>query len=196
MNLVSLVRATAPSMKDISAYLDGLSSAERVAQTRQLNGADQRRLFDAAAGFRTLRATDMVPASSPAMTGVRHEGRNSLPLFSLFAKVFYRPDDAAAAKSVTWGYNDGSPVVLTTVGPGYYVAVNHGEQEVLVDYLQQPPRPFPGSPPIIPNSARLSRFVFYQTQDVLRGVSAHVSIGRATRNGKDMNNWFVLCRAD
>ena len=32
--------------------------------------------------------------------------------------------------------------------------------------------------------------------DALRGVSKHVSIGRAIRNGKVQDNWFVLCRRD
>ncbi len=195
MTLTELVRAQTPVMNDIAAYLDGLSNADRIAQTRTLTGKDQAKLFEAAANFRVLRAPEMVPASTPAMTGVRHEGKNSLPLFSLFAKVFYRPDDASA-KDVSWGYNDGSSVVLTAVGPGYYVAVNHGTHEVLVDYLQQPPKPFPGSPPIISNGARLSRFVFYQTQDVVRAVSKHVSIGRASRAGKTLDNWFVLCRSE
>ena len=41
---------------------------------------------------------------------------------------------------------------------------------------------------------RLSRFVYYQTQDLMRGVSEHVSIGRASRNGEEMSAWFILCR--
>ena len=45
-------------------------------------------------------------------------------------------------------------------------------------------------------SARLSRFVYYRTQDVLRGVSRHVTVGRATKGGKPMSAWFVLCRDD
>ena len=195
MTLLELVRAEKLVMADIAAHLDGLSNAERILQSRTLTGKDQAKLFDAAVGFRTIRAPDMVPASVPALTPVRHEGKNSLPMFSQFCKVMYRPDDATA-KDVSWGYNDGSGVVLAAVGPGYYVAINHGTQEVLVDYLQQPPKPFPGSPPIIPNSSRLSRFVFYQTQDVLRGVSKHLTIGRARRNGKDLDNWFVLCRSE
>jgi hypothetical protein len=32
--------------------------------------------------------------------------------------------------------------------------------------------------------------------DVMRGVSTHVSIGRARRGGKMSDNWFVLCRED
>jgi hypothetical protein len=41
--------------------------------------------------------------------------------------------------------------------------------------------------------ARLSRFIC-TGRDFMRGVSQHVTIGRATREGKPMDNWFVLCR--
>jgi hypothetical protein len=36
--------------------------------------------------------------------------------------------------------------------------------------------------------------VYADTIDALRGVSAHVSVGRAMRGGKVLDNWFVLCR--
>ena len=36
--------------------------------------------------------------------------------------------------------------------------------------------------------------VYGGTQDVLRGVSEHVAVGRAFKGGKPMDNWFVLCR--
>ena len=42
--------------------------------------------------------------------------------------------------------------------------------------------------------ARLARFIYHRTRDFMRGVSEHVTIGRATREGKPMDNWFVLCR--
>jgi hypothetical protein len=51
-------------------------------------------------------------------------------------------------------------------------------------------------PPIKPNSAGGSRFVYFQTQDVLRGVSRHVSVGRDTKHGKPLDRWFVLCRSE
>jgi hypothetical protein len=30
--------------------------------------------------------------------------------------------------------------------------------------------------------------------DVLRGVSEHVSVGRAIKHGKETSNYFLLCR--
>jgi len=46
----------------------------------------------------------------------------------------------------------------------------------------------------VPNSHRLSRFVFQGMQYVLLGVSDHVTIGRAMRAGLWLPNWFVLVR--
>jgi hypothetical protein len=81
------------------------------------------------------------------------------------------------------------------VGPGYYVAYA-SDGEVMVDYTRLPSDKLPHWPPILSNQARLSRLVYAGMVDVLRSVSSHVSIGRAIRNGKVADNWFVLCRAD
>ena len=51
-------------------------------------------------------------------------------------------------------------------------------------------------PDIVPNEARLGRFVYAGMKDYMRRVSEHVSIGRAYKGGKPMNAWFVLCRED
>ena len=68
---------------------------------------------------------------------------------------------------------------------------------MVIDYYDVPPKgaPRPESwPKVRPNHARLSRFVYHRTRDYMRGVSKHVSIGRAMKDGKVMDNWFVLCR--
>ena len=44
--------------------------------------------------------------------------------------------------------------------------------------------------------ARLGRFVYAGMIDIMRGVSTHVTIGRALKGGKFMDAWFVLCRED
>ena len=64
----------------------------------------------------------------------------------------------------------------------------------MIDYRRLPPDRPPGWPAIIPNSARLSRFIYYLTVDVLRRVSDRVTIGRAYRNGRPMDAWFALVR--
>ncbi len=54
----------------------------------------------------------------------------------------------------------------------------------------------PTWPEIVPNSARLGRFVYYGMVDVMRGISTHVSIGRARKKSGWMDAWFVLVRED
>ena len=182
-------------MEAIRNHLDGLDPQARRTEAMSLRGSHQRRLFDAAAGFRTVTLDHFVSPSRGPMREVVHRGRNTLPLFSHFAKVFVRPDDGTPDQ--LWGYNRNPGFIETTVGPGYFVAHPHDVSgEVLIDYTMQPPRHPDGWPEIIPNSARISRFVYYQTQDVMRGVSSHVTIGRATKKGRNMSAWFVLCRED
>ena len=180
----------------IAARLDASDQGERLTEIWSLNGAEQARLFEAAKGFLPVTLEALLPTTVPAMTGIPHEGRNSLPLFTHFAKVFYRPADPATAAKELWGFNRNGPLITTAVGPGYYVAYLHGQGEVLVDYTRLPGQAPSGWPAILRNEQRLSRFVYNQTQDVLRGVSKHVTIGRATRKGKDLDNWFILCRTE
>ena len=193
--LRSLIEVATPDMDAIAAHLDGLGHTERVRQVRTLGRRAQARLFDAASGYRALSLTDIVPEAVPDMTPVTHLGKNTLPVLTHFAKVFARPDDGD--HSQLWGYNSSGAFVGAVVGPGYFVLHDHDvEGELLVDYLMLPPRAPAGWPAILPNSARLSRVVYYGMQDVLRGVSEHVTIGRATKGGKNMNAWFALCRED
>ncbi|MEW6435101.1 MAG: hypothetical protein AB1730_26675 [Myxococcota bacterium] len=196
MHLLHLLRAREVDLAEVRAYLDGLPSPKRVAEVLALGRRSQAKLFEAAKGFLPMTLDDVVPPGVAPMQGVPHEGKNSLPTFTRFAKVFYRPDDSALAKKEVWGFNRTSRLVTTTVGPGYYVALPHGKGEILIDYTRAPPRFPKHGPRYLPNDARLSRFVYHQTQDVLRGVSTHVSIGRASRKGKELDNWFILCRVD
>lgn len=195
MALADMLEGARPDMKAISAHLDSLTSSVRIAESRALSGRAQARLFEAAQGYRPIGLADFVPADAAPLSEVPHFGRNSLLAFTHFAKVFCRPD--GNVKDELWGYNR-NPLQLieTVVGPGYYVAYPYSAPgEVLVDYLRVPPRKPRHWPPILSNSARLSKVVYNGTQDILRGVSTHVSIGRASRKGKIMDNWFVLCRA-
>ena len=85
-------------------------------------------------------------------------------------------------------------------GPGYFVAHGvEGEKEApsdyVIDYTRIPPKKPESWPEILPNEARLGRFVYAGMKDYMRRVSEHVSIGRAYKRGP-MNAWFVLCRED
>jgi hypothetical protein len=179
---------------EVARVLDDMTHDERVRAIRAAGRSEQRRLYEAVAGLRALRMTDMVAASVPALTPVRHYGKNTLPAFTHFEKRFCRPADAdPSAPAVLWGYNEGSSRWIT--GPGYFVLRPDAERgELLVDYNQVPPAHPPEWPAIRRNEQGLSRFVYGFMIDRLRGVSQHVTIGSAARKGKDLGSWFLLCR--
>jgi hypothetical protein len=177
--------------KRLGEYFDGLNNEARIAEVGTMTAAEQARLFEAVKGFRPLNLDDYAPSSGKPLQEVIHHGKNSLPLFSRFQKRFCLPDRKTSVDQ-RWGYNH-QPLSLIT-GPGYFVCKIAEAGEVVVDYFEVPPSKPEAWPPILDNSARLSRFIYYHTRDYLRGVSKNVSIGRATRNGQLMKNWFVLCR--
>jgi hypothetical protein len=93
------------------------------------------------------------------------------------------------------GYNFQSLSPIT--GPGYYVAHPSAEAgEVDIDYTMVPKERPSSWPDILPNSSRFGRFVYYGMVDVMRGISSHVSIGRAKKKDGWMDAWFVLVRED
>jgi len=189
--LDAIVRSGSFDIVEVGQQLDVLRPAERLAAIRSLGSRAQAKLYDAAKGARKLKLTDLVPADVEPFTQVVHEGKNSLPVFSTFAKVFCRPKGDG---SELWGYNRSGPLLENVVGPGYYVAYEGPGDEVLIDYTRLPKDKAPGWPDIIPNHERLSRFVYNGMIDALRAVSQHVTIGRAIKHGKVQDNWFVLTR--
>ncbi|MFT5353047.1 MAG: hypothetical protein ACI9KE_000244 [Polyangiales bacterium] len=174
----------------LSKELDAMTSAARNRWVLGLGRRQQRRLFAAVEGHSALNFDFLVPAERGVMSEVVHEGRNTLPAFRRFAKVFCRPE----GRDELWGYNRTNTLTETVVGPGYFVTRTHGDGELIVDYLVTPPDSPPGWPKIVPNETRLSRFVYAGTQDILRRVSADVSIGRAQKKGRWLPAWFVLVR--
>ncbi|MFK8000043.1 MAG: hypothetical protein AB8H86_10615 [Polyangiales bacterium] len=174
----------------LAAELDAMTSATRNRWALGLGRRQQKRLFDAVEGHAALDLRFLVPPERAAMSEVVHEGLNTLPAFRRFAKVFCRPEEG----DELWGYNRTNGITETVVGPGYFVTRTHGEGELIVDYLVTPPASPSHWPEIVPNETRLSRFVYAGTQDILRRVSAHVSIGRAQKKGRWLPAWFVLVR--
>jgi hypothetical protein len=193
-NLDDLLRSGSFDIEDVGRRLDQLAPAARLEAVRSLGGRAQAELYDAAKGARKLRLEDIVPSQLAPLQEVVHEGKNSLPAFTQFAKVFCRPKNGEARE--LWGYNRSGKLIERAVGPGYYVAYEGPGDEVLVDYTRLPKGKPAHWPEILANEQRLSRFVYAGMIDALRGVSTHVSIGRAIRNGKVQDNWFVLCRQD
>ena len=191
--LQALLHARNPDIAAISATLDAQSPVARLDGVTSLTARSLGPLFEAAKGHRPIDLDYLVPPAVGVMQPVDHEGLNNLPAFRRFAKPMCRPSAAAAE---LWGYNRNPALVERTVGPGYFVAYGGEPGEVLIDYTRLPTDKPTSWPPIVPNSTRLSRFVYHNMVDVLRGVSEHVTIGRAVKNGKIQDNWFILCRVD
>jgi hypothetical protein len=156
---------------------------------RSLSGSTlQKRLWDAVADAPRVTLDDLVPPDAPPLGEVIFEGKNSLPAFTLFQKRFCRPRPGSAE---LWGYNHQALAWLT--GPGYFV-VHDDRAGVAIDYREVPPGKPAAWPDVKTNERGLARFVYGGMVDYLRRVSRDVFIGAATRKGKELGNYFLLCR--
>jgi hypothetical protein len=181
----------------VRRVLDELGHAGRLDTVRAWDARLQAAIYEAAKGFLPLGLEHFVPASVGAHTEVIHHGKNSLPAFTHFQKRFCRPapGEGADDEPELYGYNHQD--LQDWTGPGYFVThAAETEGEVAIDYTLVPSGKAGDWPDIVPSSARLGRFVYQGTIDVMRGISNHVSIGRARRGKRWMNAWFVLCRHD
>jgi hypothetical protein len=178
----------------LSKDLDDLGTPGRVWAVRQWTRANMATLWEAVKGFRAVTLDDFVAPAVPPHVQVIHHGKNSLPAHTHFQKRFAKPADPEAKDQLV-GYN--FQTLSPVTGPGYYVAHPSSEAgEVDIDYTMIPKEKPEAWPPIVPNSVRLGRFVYYGMVDVMRGISTHVSIGRARKKHGWMDAWFVLVRED
>jgi hypothetical protein len=193
MQLLNLIE-THLDVPRLAKDLDELGHRGRVWAVRQWTRANQATLYEAVKGFRPVSLDDYVPPGVPPLTQVITHGKNTLPAHTIFQKRFCKPSDPEA-KDTLVGFNFQSLSPVT--GPGYYVAHPSSEAgEVDIDYTMAPREKPQDWPEIVPNSARFGRFVYYGMVDVMRGISTHVSIGRARKAHGWMDAWFVLVRED
>jgi len=186
---VALLEPTV-NLPRFSEILDGLGHEGRIAAMRRISPKQMAALYDAAKGFKSLSLDSFVPAGTEPLTEVIHEGKNNLAAFTAFQKRFCR---LPGRSDVLAGYNH-QPMAWFT-GPGYFVAHDHTEPgEIAIDYYQVPTEKPESWPAIRDNSGGFGQFVYGKMVDVMRGVSDHVTVGRAVRNAKEANNWFVLVR--
>jgi hypothetical protein len=160
-------------------------------------------LYEAAKGFKPVTLEDYVPSNVEPMREVIHHGKNSLPAFTHFQKRFCKPPAEGIAKDVLYGYNHNTPFLSGITGPGYYVAHASNwdaSSEVDIDYTKLPPTKPETWPEIRPNERGVGNLVYGNMIDVMRGISTHVSIGRARKRKRGefewFDAWFVLCRED
>lgn len=178
----------------IAALFDGLSPVLRARLVRRLGRKEQRALYGKVEGYAPVGLADLVPPDRSDLEQVRHLGLNTLPAFRVFEKRFCRlPGEDAGKPLRLGGYNFQTMAPIT--GPGYFVAVEDVKtREVLVDYNHLPEATPEEWPAVRSNERGLSRFVYGFMVDRLRRVSEHVTIGSASRKGKEMGSWFALTR--
>lgn len=180
-------------LEEVTEHLEKLPHNEKVEQVVSISAKEERILWDVAGQSQKEFSLDyFLPAGAPDYKLFPFEGKNSLPAFTRFQKVFYKQEDGKIC-----GYNNQSISWFT--GPGYYVVEPSPGKlgPVVIDYTQIPTKKPDALPPIKSNTAGISRFIYGGMQDFLRWVSPDVVIGRATKGGtKEMPAWFVLCRKD
>lgn len=180
----------------ITTALDRMDPKSRLWTVMSIEPKEQAKVWELFADS-TIDADHFVPSGIEPLKPVIHHGKNTLPMHNYFEKRFCRADDDSGE---LWGYNHQSWAFAT--GPGYFVAhAADGEgkdlpSNYLIDYTRIPKKKPNGWPDIIPNEAKLGRFVYAGTKDYMRKISDHVSIGRAYRGNHAMDAWFILCRED
>src|SRR5262245_34348124 len=197
MRLEELIMDPAVDINAVGAHLDGLDDGQRWAAGGGLGRAHQRALY-AKAVADSIGLAHLVGDAEP-LTEVIHDGLNTLPVapsLRRFQKRFCRATQAGPL----FGYNEGP--LRRLIGPGYFVAKTTDDRPdwrerggVVVDYFEVPGAAVAkGWPRVVPNGRGLQRFVYHQTRDFLRAVSAHVSIGAAFKRDRPLDHYFILCR--
>ena len=116
------------------------------------------------------------------------------PAFTHFEKRFCRSHEQDPSHPTALAGCNFQPLAPLT-GPGYFVARDDpAGGEVLIDYRELPASHPPDWPEIRSNERGLARLVYGFMLDRLRRVSQQVSIGCATRRGREIGSWFVLAR--
>ncbi|MFH1466727.1 MAG: hypothetical protein ABIO70_20240 [Pseudomonadota bacterium] len=174
----------AADIHTLATALDAASEEERLGWLARLPRNQLGVLFDLAAGQQ--HSVEAMHAREGEV--VVHQGINSAPSFRHFQKRLVLHGGQVK------GYNHQPFSWL--VGAGSFVVEPSTEVsgEVLFDYTGLPREGFPAFPTPKPNTAGLSRFVYGDMIDVVRRVSAHVSIGKAYRRGEYAGFHFALCR--
>lgn len=177
----------------IAKHLNGLTGDKRNWEVCELGKARQVKLW-AIAGSKPhpMDLGWLMPKDAKPYQPYPFDGKNSLPLYKRFQKVFYKCKDGSIA-----GFNN-SPASWIT-GPGYYVTemFSGRDGDVGVNYQKVPGTKPEGWPAIRPNTAFPTNFIYGGMIDYLRWVSEDVCIGRAYRNGTSPTpNYFMLARTD
>jgi hypothetical protein len=88
-------------LAEVTAHLDGLGEQDRIDQVVALNKAQQMKLWDIAEGSEPLSLAYLVPADARPLEPYPFEGKNSLPMFTRFQKVFYKDNEGTSADTTS-----------------------------------------------------------------------------------------------
>jgi hypothetical protein len=195
--LKELVSRPSPDAGEIAALLDRLPLADRIAAIRDLGGTRlQGALWSAVSASPRVSTDQMVPPDYPALRPVIFHGKNSLPAFTNFEKICFRPEESRSGDAhVAWGYNQTS--ILGIIGPGYYVLHDTPPGTLggaAFDYTQIPAHGLPSWPPVRTNNSGISRLVYANMIDYMRRVASDVFIGSAVARDREMGSYFILVR--
>lgn len=184
-----LIHETPRHPRKVASFLDSLVGMDRVLTVRSLGPGTQRALWELVDGFAEMTLADLVPRTTPLYEAVVHFGRNTLPMFTMFEKRFYRTGDGSGVAGANF------QTLSPFTGPGYFVVrKDDGSPELLIDYQHLPKDKPADFPEIRNNESGIARLVYGSMVDTLRRVSEHVSIGAASRHGQMLDAYFVLCR--
>ena len=181
------------NLERLAEVLDGLGHEGRYHTIRTWTKHHHEQLFEAAKGFRPLDLDFLVPGTGP-LVEVIHDGHNTLPMFTIFQKRFVKLEGEAFPVG---GYNHQSMAAFT--GPGYFgVTKGEGdhEGELVIDYAKIPKEKPASWPELRANDGLIGGMVNGGMIDYLRGLSTHVSIGVAYKDGKPRGQFFALVRRD
>jgi hypothetical protein len=115
------------------------------------------------------------------------EGRNSLPAFSRFEKIFFHPP----GENRLWGYN--RQAVGFATGPGYYCVTPRPDGVLDFDYGKLPPTQPKGFPRVVGNDHGIGKLVYGGLKDDVVSITRDIWLGRA-RKGEKTIGYFLLVR--
>jgi len=200
VSLNQLLQDPNTTLEDVQQRLNQVDFETRLQECMKLGKKAQKNLYRLGAS-NPCTLEDMVPANIPPKTPVILEGKNSLPLFTRFQKIFAWAEDEHAL----YGFNEG--FTRKFIGPGYFVAhltdSAHAQEgwtthaRSVVNYHIVPPSQDAvpaGWPKVVPNTKGLQRFVYRGMNDFMRKITDDVSIGAAFKGDKDFDSFFVLVR--
>lgn len=173
------------SFTEIQAYLKESNLDKKRSWLQILEKKHQKILFSQATPI--TNTENLIPKIVPELREVIFEGKNTLPCFNFFQKRMCYSSD----KKNIWGYNHQS--LQSIVGPGYF-AISQPQEKLMIDYTILPKEKVPSWPNIKSNKSGLSRLVYHQLQDELRMITEDIFVGVATKNGKNLGQYFTLIR--